>query len=71
MMTTKTKTPVKRQLPGGGTSSGGTLKRSIPDVPGIDKYKTYEYHKKYLRHAGLLPGEYESAVQKLAKQLGI
>lgn len=36
-----------------------------------DKYHTYEAHKSYLKNAGLTPEEYEVAIHRLAKKMGI
>jgi len=44
---------------------------TLPDTPGIDKYKMYECHKKYLQAAGLNPWEYEIEVRRLVERLGI
>jgi len=44
---------------------------TLPDTPGIDKYKMYEAQKKRLQSMGLKPFQYDIEISIITEQLGI
>ena len=73
-MNTQTETPASCELDRGnksGCNMHKTRSKTIPLVPGVDKWKLYEDQKRVLQMARLTPGEYEIQVASLAKLLDI
>jgi len=70
----KTTTPASCELDRGnksGCNMHKTRSKTIPLVPGVDKWIVYESQKRMLQIAELTPGEYEIQVASLAKLLDI